>query len=62
LVVDLDLLQYEWYTAQLSRTLAPEAIALLRAGGDVSLVAAAAARPVCRVALEGIALDCALND
>lgn len=61
LVVDLDLLQYEWYTAQLSRSLAPEAIALLRAREGISLVALAAARPVCRVASEAWLLQSPLT-
>jgi hypothetical protein len=57
-VVDLDLLEYDWYTAQLSQRLPSEALASLHARGDMGRTAEALGRPVCETGTAGMSLDC----
>lgn len=60
-VVDLDLLGYDWYTAHLSERLAAPWPIYVPAGGDRDLQQAAETlgRPVCRIDAEGTGLACA---
>jgi GT2 family glycosyltransferase len=58
LVVDLDLLGYDWYTAQLLRHLTPEQVRWLDGSADLSRLAQAIGRPVCRADVEGSDWTC----
>jgi hypothetical protein len=58
-VVDMDLVQYDWYTAGLSGNLSEQALSSLANGDmDAQQIAGLSARPVCRIERAPVTLAC----